>query len=145
MPRGLSQVGHSLRDPNQLKSPFYARKPFKHPKSGPGPALCTSASPTAHFHLSTCDPGWYTRPSLPLDHSDGASGASLCLLAKCSICSAPLCSVTQLCLTLLRPHGPLGSSVHVSWQEYWRGLPFTSPGDLPWRRSREDLPCRDRT
>ena len=31
---------------------------------------------------------------------------------------------------------PLGSSVHgifpwVIWQEYWSGLPFLPPGDLP--------------
>ena len=34
----------------------------------------------------------------------------------------------------LRLHGllPLGSSVHrISQQEYWSGLPFPSPGDLP--------------
>ena len=34
----------------------------------------------------------------------------------------------------LQPHRlyPSGSSVHeFSRQEYWRGLPFPSPGDLP--------------
>ena len=35
----------------------------------------------------------------------------------------------------LRPHGlcnPPGSSVHGIFQEeYWSGLPFPSPGDLP--------------
>ena len=42
--------------------------------------------------------------------------------------------VAQLCLTLC---GPMdcslpGSSVHVfSRQEYWIGLPFPFPGDLP--------------
>ena len=39
-----------------------------------------------------------------------------------------------MCLTLLRPHGvahnaPL--SMEFPRQEYWSGLPFPSPGDLP--------------
>ena len=44
------------------------------------------------------------------------------------------CSVTQLCLTLCKPmtvahQVPL--SMKFSRQEYWCGLPFNSPGDLP--------------
>ena len=45
------------------------------------------------------------------------------------------CSVAQLCLTLCDPHGleahwaPL--SMEISRQEYWSGLPFPPPGDLP--------------
>ena len=35
-----------------------------------------------------------------------------------------MCSVTQLCTTLCDPMG-------LSWQEYWSGLPFPSPGALP--------------
>ena len=44
------------------------------------------------------------------------------------------CSVTQSCPTLYDPmdYSPPGSSVHgFSRQEYWSGLPFPSPGDLP--------------
>ena len=41
----------------------------------------------------------------------------------------------SVCLTVCDPvdHSPPGSSVHeiISWQEYWSGLPFPSPGDLP--------------
>ena len=41
----------------------------------------------------------------------------------------------QLCLTLCDPMdcSPPGSSVCVGFsrQEYWSGLPFPSPGDLP--------------
>ena len=40
----------------------------------------------------------------------------------------------QLCLTLCDPMdcSPPGSSVHgIFRQEYWNGLPFPSPGDLP--------------
>ena len=40
----------------------------------------------------------------------------------------------QLCLTLCDPINcsPPGSSVHgILQQEYWSGLPFPSPGDLP--------------
>ena len=43
-------------------------------------------------------------------------------------------SVTQVCLTLcdLLDWGLPGSSVHgILRQEYWSGLPFPSPGDLP--------------
>ena len=42
--------------------------------------------------------------------------------------------VTQSCLTLCDPVdcNLLGFSVHgISRQEYWSGLPFPSPGDLP--------------
>ena len=41
---------------------------------------------------------------------------------------------TQSCLTLYDPMDSSlpGSSVHgISRQEYWSGLPFPSPGDLP--------------
>ena len=43
-------------------------------------------------------------------------------------------AVTQICLTLcdLLDWGLPGSSVHgILRQEYWSGLPFPSPGDLP--------------
>ena len=42
--------------------------------------------------------------------------------------------VTQLCLTLCDPmvYSPPGSlSMEFSRKEYWSGLPFPSPGDLP--------------
>ena len=41
---------------------------------------------------------------------------------------------SQLCPTLCNPmdYSLPGSSVHrISQQEYWSGLPFPSPGDLP--------------
>ena len=46
----------------------------------------------------------------------------------------PACSVTQLCATLAIPwsaahQAPL--SMGFPRQEYWRRLPFPSPGDLP--------------
>ena len=43
------------------------------------------------------------------------------------------CLVTQSCLTLLWPFcSPPGSSVYgILRQEYWSGLPFPSPRDLP--------------
>ena len=45
-----------------------------------------------------------------------------------------MCSVTQSCLTLCDPwtvacQAPL--SVGFYWQEYWSGLPFPAPGDIP--------------
>ena len=41
--------------------------------------------------------------------------------------------VSQTCSTLCDPKDCRpGSSVHgIFWQEYWKGLPFLSPGDLP--------------
>ena len=42
--------------------------------------------------------------------------------------------VAQACPALLWPHGLYslpGSSVEFSRQEYWSGLPFPTPGDLP--------------
>ena len=57
------------------------------------------------------------------------------------IAGTPSCYIkkkiaAQSCLILLRPHGlyvacqaPL--SMEFSSQEYWRGYPFLSPGDLP--------------
>ena len=47
-----------------------------------------------------------------------------------------VCSVAQSCLTLCNPmdreapEAPL--SVEFSKQEYWSGLPFPPPGDLPY-------------
>ena len=39
------------------------------------------------------------------------------------------CSVAQFCLTLCDPMVPLSKG--FPRQEYWSGLPFCSPGDLP--------------
>ena len=39
------------------------------------------------------------------------------------------CSVAQSCLTLCNPVVPL--SMGFSREEYWSGLPFPSPEDLP--------------
>ena len=44
------------------------------------------------------------------------------------------CFIAKSCLSLCEPHGLSlpGSSIHeISRQEYWSGLPFASPGDLP--------------
>ena len=46
----------------------------------------------------------------------------------------PAAGLTQSCPTLHDPmdYSPPGSSVHgISRQEYWSGLPFPPPGDLP--------------
>ena len=45
-----------------------------------------------------------------------------------------VCVCARLCLTLCNfmDCSPLGSSVHgFPKQEYWSGLPWPSPGDLP--------------
>ena len=46
-----------------------------------------------------------------------------------------VCAVAQWCLTLSRPPWAIASqaplSLGFSRQEYWSGLPFPPPGDLP--------------
>ena len=65
--------------------------------------------------------------------------------AKLINCSGGnLCSVAQLCPTLYHPidcslRPPL--SMGLSWQEYWSGLPFPSPGDLPNPGDRTCISC----
>ena len=53
------------------------------------------------------------------------------LLSACGV----LCLVAQSCPTLCKPMNcsPPGSSVHGIFfrQEYWSGLPFPPPGNLP--------------
>ena len=52
----------------------------------------------------------------------------------CACVCVCVCVLTQLCLTLCNPidWSPPGSSVHeISMQEYWNGLPFPLPWDLP--------------
>ena len=57
-----------------------------------------------------------------------------CRVPICNTSSLYSCLVTKLCLTLATPwtvahQAPLFREL---WkQEYWRGLPFPSPGDLP--------------
>ena len=53
-------------------------------------------------------------------------------IVSCSIQCVHVCSVAKLCLTLCDPmdcQGPL--SMGFPRQEYWNGLPFSPPGDLP--------------
>ena len=40
-----------------------------------------------------------------------------------------MCSVARLCLTFCDHQAPLSTGFFR--QEYWSGLPFPSPGDLP--------------
>ena len=55
-----------------------------------------------------------------------------CFLLKSKYCC---CLVSKSCMTLCDPmdYSPPVSSVHeISQQEYWSGLPFSSPRDLPY-------------
>ena len=59
-----------------------------------------------------------------------------CFRFSNKICSPFVCvhaKSLQLCPTLLQPYGcsSPGSSAGFSMQEYWIGLPFPPPGDLP--------------
>ena len=70
---------------------------------------------------------WEAKPSA-FQMFRRTAGHSLC------VCVCVCVLVTQLCPTLATPwtishQAPL--SVKFSRQEYWSGLPFSSPGDLP--------------
>ena len=65
--------------------------------------------------------------ALPFSAQNSKAGGNLTLTWCC-------CLVTKLCLTSCDPMDCSlpGSSVHgISRPEYWSGLPFPSPGDLP--------------
>ena len=49
------------------------------------------------------------------------------------ICICHCCLVAKSCPTLLQPHGVCQAPLSMGSprQEYWSGLPFPSPGDLP--------------
>ena len=56
----------------------------------------------------------------------------------------PVCSVTQSCPSLFKPVGiacraPL--TMEYFKQEYWSGLPFPPPGDLPKLRIKHESPA----
>ena len=77
-------------------------------------------------------------PQMPCPNSKAfASNSFLPIRSqpKCHFLCETLCLVAQLCLTLWDPMDCSlpGSSVHwgYSRQEYWSGLPFPPPGDLP--------------
>ena len=51
-----------------------------------------------------------------------------------SLVQTRCCLVAQSCLTLFDPWTvahQASLSMDFPWQEYWNGLPFPSPGDLP--------------
>ena len=52
-------------------------------------------------------------------------------LTSLQVCMLNLFSCVWLCVTLwtIAPQVPL--SMEFSWQEYWSGLPWSPPGDLP--------------
>ena len=81
-----------------------------------------SVMPSKHLILSSPSP-----PAFNLSqHRVFSNESALCL--RC------VCEVAQSCPTLCDPVdcSPPGSSVHgFSRQEYWSGLPFPFPGDLP--------------
>ena len=51
-------------------------------------------------------------------------------------CYCGYCLVARSCLALSRPHGLQPTRLLCPWdfprQAYWSGLPFSSPGDLPY-------------
>ena len=80
-----------------------------------------------YHHLST--QYW-----LPIDFPSTLASQVFSNAVLTSVLSLLLCSVTQSCPTLCDPMhcSPPDSSVHgLSRQEYWSGLPFPAPGDLP--------------
>ena len=82
---------------------------------------------------------WHTHSPL-LAGLGSASPLCPCLSGSLSVSCVSLCMCINVCCarscpTLCDPVdcSPPGSSVHeASGQEYWSGLPFPSPGDLPY-------------
>ena len=84
-----------------------------------------SLSQWCHPNISSCRP-LLLPPSIFPNIRVFSNESALCL--RC------VCEVAQSCPTLCDPVdcSPPGSSVHgFSRQEYWSGLPFPFPGDLP--------------
>ena len=92
----------------------------------------------------------YSEPSRPLSR-DGCSASIsplseweyLLRLCVC-VCVCVCVLVTQSCLTPCDPldYSSSGSSVHrISLIKYWSGLPFPSPGDLPYPGNRTQISC----
>ena len=81
--------------------------------------------------------GWGCQRPHREDGKQEAWGTNACVCFNLYFpfrCIKSMCLITQPCPTLCNPMDciPPGSSVHgFSRQEYWRGLPFPSPGDLP--------------
>ena len=56
----------------------------------------------------------------------------LCIWKHVCVCVCACETVTKSCLTLCDPMDcQISLSLEFSRQEYWKGLPFPSPGDLP--------------
>ena len=69
---------------------------------------------------------------------------SLCAFPFLPNSLTPLCLAAQSCPTLCDPMycSPPGSSVHgIFWQEYWSGLPFSTPGESSHTRSQTRISC----
>ena len=68
------------------------------------------------------------KPGIELTLSGSVTSAKALLVYEVKV------PVTQLCLTLCDPMDyspPPPLSTKFSRQDYWRGLPFPPPGDLP--------------
>ena len=101
------QVPLSMGFPRQE---YWGRLPFPSPGELPDPGIKPISPALAGRFFTTEPPG-------------GSSEVHYCY-----------CLVAKSCLTLSNPVdcSPSGSSVHgISPQEYWSGLPFPFPGDLP--------------
>ena len=88
--------------------------------------LCCAA--LSRFNcVQLCNPMDFTLHFMPHFHQEVFPQTTICLIVCC-------CSVAKLCLTLCDPwtvaHQP-PLSMGFSRQEYWSGLPFPSPEDLP--------------
>ena len=79
--------------------------------------------------FSACGTNQDELVTLPFPFPDVFLGETF-TLGLSSLC---VCSLAKLCLTLCNPTdcGPPGSSMGFPRQDYWSGLPFPTPGDLP--------------
>ena len=85
------------------------------------------------FHLLTSkSQSIPSPPLLPLDNHKSLCCICESVSVSCvCVCVCVSCSVVSDSVTLLTVACQSSLSVEFSRQEYWSGLPFPSPGDLP--------------
>ena len=95
-------------------------------------------SPTPRAHSNSCPSSRWYHPTIsscrPLLLPPSIFPNIRVFSNESALCLRCVCEVAQSCPTLCDPVdcSPPGSSVHgFSRQEYWSGLPFPFPGDLP--------------
>ena len=119
-PLFLNDIDHYLR--GKKKKGLWAGLSLSNLWVPRDPKLCYAKH--GPLRRRCCEPGNFNL------HTDRASGS---VVRPGYAIQTPICTVTQLCLTLCDPVdcSPPTLPKEFSRQEYWRGLPFPTPGYHP--------------